>query len=89
MQGTKYGEEVAEARQRSHPPGLTHLAGVLLAAVRLVVLLATAAGAGRTDHFVTFGIFRCSMIALYGRAHFTSFFRSLRRVWRGCAGWIT
>ena len=78
-----------EKRLQKPVSGLTHLVGVLLAAVRLVVLLATAAGAGRTDHFVTFGIFRCSMIALYGRAHFTSFFRSLRRVWRGCAGWIT
>lgn len=66
LRGAKYEEEVAVARQRSQPPGLTHLAGVLLAAVRLVVLLTTAAGAGRTDQFVTFGVFGCSLIAMYG-----------------------
>lgn len=53
-------------RLREPVSGLTHLAGVLLAAVGLVVLLATAAGAGRTDQFVAFGVFGCSLIALYG-----------------------
>ncbi len=44
--------------------GLTHLVGVLLAVAGLIVLLATAAG--RTDKLVAFGIFGCSLIALYG-----------------------
>jgi hemolysin III len=45
--------------------GLTHLAGVLLALVALGVLLAVAAGKGRVDQFVAFGIFGCSLVALY------------------------
>jgi hemolysin III len=53
-------------RLREPVSGLTHLAGALLAVVGLVVLLTTAAGAGRMDQFVAFGIFGCSLIALYG-----------------------
>jgi hemolysin III len=45
--------------------GLTHLAGALLASIGLVVLLATAADAGRADQLVAFGIFGFSLIALY------------------------
>jgi hemolysin III len=45
--------------------GLTHLAGGLLACVGLVVLLATAASAGRADQLVAFGTFGLSLIALY------------------------
>ena len=46
--------------------GLTHLAGVLLALVGLNVLLVRASGAGRVDQFVAFGVFGCSLVALYG-----------------------
>ena len=46
--------------------GLTHLAGALLALVALGVLLAGAAGEGRVDQLVAFGIFGCSLVALYG-----------------------
>ena len=45
--------------------GLTHLAGALLASVGLVVLLSTAARAGRGDQIVAFGVFGLSLIALY------------------------
>jgi hemolysin III len=45
--------------------GLTHLAGGLLASVGLIVLLAAAAGEGRADQLVAFGIFGFSLIALY------------------------
>ncbi len=45
--------------------GLTHLAAGLLAFVGLVVLLATAASAGRIDQLVAFGIFGVSLISLY------------------------
>jgi hemolysin III len=45
--------------------GFTHLAGGLIASVGLIVLLATAARAGRTDQLVAFGIFGFSLIALY------------------------
>jgi hemolysin III len=45
--------------------GFTHLAAVLLACVGLIVLVATAAGAGRVDQLVAFGIFGSSLIALY------------------------
>jgi hemolysin III len=45
--------------------GLTHLAGGLLAVVGLVVLLATAASAGRLDQLVAFGVFGLSLITLY------------------------
>ncbi len=45
--------------------GLTHLVGGLLASVGIVVLLATAAGEGRTDQLVAFGVFGFSLIALY------------------------
>ncbi len=45
--------------------GLTHLAGGLLASIGLIVLLATAAGEGRADQVVAFGIFGFSLIALY------------------------
>lgn len=50
-------------RLREPVSGLTHLAGVLLAVVGLVVLLATAAG--RTDRLVAFGVFGFSLISLY------------------------
>jgi hemolysin III len=45
--------------------GLTHLAGALLASVGLIVLLVRAAGEGRADQLVAFGIFGFSLIALY------------------------
>jgi hemolysin III len=45
--------------------GFTHLAGGLLAVVGLIVLLATAARAGRVDQLVAFGIFGLSLVALY------------------------
>jgi hemolysin III len=52
-------------RLREPINGLTHLAGGLLAAVGLVVLLATAARAGRADQLVAFGVFGLSLVALY------------------------
>ncbi|HET7273034.1 MAG TPA: hemolysin III family protein [Rubrobacter sp.] len=52
-------------RLREPVSGLTHLAGALLAVVALIVLLTIAADAGRVDQFVAFGIFGCSLIALY------------------------
>jgi hemolysin III len=52
-------------RLREPINGLTHLAGGLLASVGLVVLLATAASAGRVDQLVAFGVFGLSLIALY------------------------
>jgi hemolysin III len=51
-------------RLREPVSGLTHLVGVLLALVALIVLLAKAAG--RADQLVAFGIFGLSLIALYG-----------------------
>jgi hemolysin III len=45
--------------------GLTHLVGGVLASVGLIVLLATAASAGRMDQLVAFGIFGFSLVALY------------------------
>ena len=53
-------------RLREPVSGLTHLAGALLAVVALGVLLAGAAGEGRVDQFVAFGVFGCSLVALYG-----------------------
>jgi hemolysin III len=53
-------------RLREPVSGLTHLAGALLAVVALGVLLAGAAGEGRLDQFVAFGVFGCSLVALYG-----------------------
>ena len=53
-------------RLREPVSGLTHLAGVLLALVGLGVLLVRASGAGRVDQLVAFGIFGCSLVALYG-----------------------
>src|SRR5919112_5843881 len=53
-------------RLREPVSGLTHLAGVLLALVGLGVLLIRASGAGRVDQFVAFGVFGCSLVALYG-----------------------
>ena len=50
-------------RLREPVSGLTHLAGVFLALIALVVLL-TKAG-GRMDQLVAFGIFGLSLIALY------------------------
>jgi hemolysin III len=55
----------AKKRLREPVNGLTHLAGGLLAFVGLIVLLATAASAGRVDQLVAFGIFGFSLIALY------------------------
>src|SRR5215211_1854471 len=52
-------------RLREPVNGLTHLAGVLLAAVGLGVLLTTAASAGRADQLVAFGVFGLSLITLY------------------------
>jgi hemolysin III len=52
-------------RLREPISGLTHAVGGLLAFVGLIVLLATAASAGRVDQFVAFGIFGLSLIALY------------------------
>jgi hemolysin III len=56
-----------EKKKRFREPvnGFTHLAGGLIASVGLIVLLATAARAGRTDQLVAFGIFGFSLIALY------------------------
>lgn len=45
--------------------GLTHLAGGVLAVAGLVVLLVGAAGAGRPDQLVAFGVFGSSLIVLY------------------------
>ena len=53
-------------RLREPVSGLTHLAGALLAVVALGVLLAGAAGEGRVDQFVAFGVFGCSLVAMYG-----------------------
>ena len=50
-------------RLREPVSGLTHLAGVLLALIALIVLLTRAAG--RLDQLVAFGIFGLSLIALY------------------------
>jgi len=52
-------------RLREPINGFIHLAGGLLASVGLVVLLATAARAGRVDQLVAFGVFGLSLIALY------------------------
>jgi hemolysin III len=52
-------------RLREPVNGLTHLVGGLLACAGVVVLLARAASAGRTDQLVAFGIFGLSLIALY------------------------
>jgi hemolysin III len=52
-------------RLREPVNGLTHLAGGVLACVGLVVLLRTAASAGRVDQLVAFGIFGFSLISLY------------------------
>src|SRR5919202_1584764 len=51
-------------RLREPVSGLTHLVGVLLALIALIVLLTKAAG--RTDQLVAFGIFGFSLVALYG-----------------------
>jgi hemolysin III len=50
-------------RLREPVSGLTHLAGVLLALIALIVLLMRAGG--RVDQLVAFGIFGLSLIALY------------------------
>jgi hemolysin III len=61
------GSTVTRVKRLREPvSGLTHLAGALLALVALVVLLAGAVGKGRVDQFVAFGIFGCSLVALYG-----------------------
>ena len=52
-------------RLREPVSGLTHLVGVVLALVGLGVLLVRASGAGRVDQFVAFGVFGCSLVALY------------------------
>lgn len=54
-----------EKRLREPISGLTHLAGGLLASVGLVVLLTSAASAGRTDQLVAFGVFGFGLISLY------------------------
>jgi hemolysin III len=59
-------EESTVKRLREPVSGLTHLAGALLAMVALGVLLAGAASEGRMDQFVAFGVFGCSLVALYG-----------------------
>jgi hemolysin III len=58
-------EPKKKKRFREPVNGFTHLAGGLIASVGLIVLLATAARAGRTDQLVAFGIFGFSLIALY------------------------
>jgi hemolysin III len=58
-------DQKTKKRLREPINGLIHLAGGLLASVGLVVLLATAASAGRADQLVAFGIFGFSLIALY------------------------
>lgn len=55
----------AKKRLREPVSGLTHLAGGLLAFVGLIVLLRTAASAGRVDQLVVFGIFGLSLVTLY------------------------
>ena len=55
----------AKKKLREPISGLTHLAGGLLACAGLIVLLDTAASAGRTDQLVAFGIFGLGMITLY------------------------
>ena len=57
----------ATTKKRLREPisGLTHLAGGLLASVGLLVLLETAAEAGRADQLVAFGVFGLGMIVLY------------------------
>jgi hemolysin III len=52
-------------RFREPVNGLTHLVGGLIAFVGLIVLLTTAARAGRADQLVSFGIFGFSLITLY------------------------
>src|ERR687898_2535501 len=63
----RYVLHIGRTKKRLREPvnGLTHLAGLLLACVGLLVLLARAASAGRTDQIVAFGIFGLSLIALY------------------------
>jgi hemolysin III len=58
-------DQKRKKRLREPVNGLTHLVGGLLAFVGLIVLLTTAAGAGRSDQVVAFGIFGFSLIALY------------------------
>ena len=53
-----------KSRLREPVSGLTHLVGVLLALIALVVLLTRASG--RADQLVAFGIFGFSLVALYG-----------------------
>lgn len=52
-------------RLREPVNGFTHLVGGLLAFAGLLVLLATAMSMERVDQFVAFGIFGCSLVALY------------------------
>ncbi len=58
-------ERRTKKRLREPVNGLTHVAGGVLAAVGLSVLLATAASAGRLDQAVAFGVFGVSLISLY------------------------
>jgi hemolysin III len=58
-------ERRPKKRLREPVNGLTHAAGGALAAVGLVLLLATAASAGRVDQLVAFGVFGLSLISLY------------------------
>ncbi len=61
------GRKPRRMRKKLREPvnGLIHVTGALLALVGLIVLLATAASAGRVDQLVAFGIFGFSLIALY------------------------
>jgi hemolysin III len=58
-------ERRPKKRLREPVNGLTHAAGGALATVGLVLLLATAASAGRVDQLVAFGVFGLSLISLY------------------------
>src|SRR5918995_1765650 len=67
----RYVLHIGRTKKRLREPvnGLTHLAGLLLACVGLLVLLARAASAGRTDQIVAFGIFGLSLeLPSIGRA---------------------
>ena len=60
-------EKGPQRKKRLREPvnGLTHAAAGALAAVGLVLLLATAASRGRVDQLVAFGVFGFSLVALY------------------------
>ena len=58
-------ERKKKKRFREPVNGFTHLVGGLISSVGLIVLLAKATSAGRTDQLVAFGVFGFSLIALY------------------------